>query len=54
MTLVEELRDALEAAKHHLEYCGYGDRWEADCAREEKLQEKIEAALKRADEELLS
>ena len=46
--LMEEnkvLREALEAAEQHLDYCGYGDQWERICARLEKLPEKIRAAL---------
>lgn len=39
------LYEALAAAKAHLDYCGYGDSWEAECAREEKLEEQIQAAL---------
>lgn len=47
-TVLEELVEALELAKEHLEYIGYGDRYERECARDEKLPEKIEAALARA------
>lgn len=36
---------ALEAAHAHLEYCGYGDSWERECAVEEKLDQKITDAL---------
>lgn len=39
--LFETLRDAAE----HLNYCGYGDKWERECAKEGKLQERIESAL---------
>ena len=39
------LLEALIAAKEHLEYCGYGDRWERECARDGGLIEKIDAAL---------
>lgn len=39
------LYEALAAAKAHLDYCGYGDSWEAECAREERLEEQIQAAL---------
>lgn len=44
-TKIKKLRGALEAAKRHLEYCSYGDHWERECARQEKLEEKIDAAL---------
>lgn len=43
--LVRQLVEALSKSKDHLEYCGYGDRWERECARDSKLAEKIEAAL---------
>lgn len=43
--LVSQLFEALEAAESHLDYCGYGDAWERECAKQEKLQEKVEAAL---------
>jgi hypothetical protein len=42
---IKLLREALIASKEHHEYCGYGDRYERDCAREQKLPELIEKAL---------
>ncbi len=41
---------ALEEAKDHLEYCGYGDAWERSCALEgeDRLDKKIENALEMA------
>jgi len=39
------LREALEAAHSHLSYCGYGDSWERECAKDEGLDDKIQAAL---------
>lgn len=47
--LVKQLYEALQAASEHLDYCGYGDSWERECARESKLEEKIAAALKAAE-----
>ena len=47
---IQVLREALLAAEDHLSYCGYGDSWERECAREQKLPEKIEAALKQTEE----
>ena len=41
----DALREALRAAEQHLEYCGYGDRWERECARSAKLPEQIVDAL---------
>jgi hypothetical protein len=43
--LEKQLTKALRAASDHLDYCGYGDKWERECAEAEKLSEKIEAAL---------
>ena len=44
---VERLKKALERAQAHLEYCGYGDQWERECAEAEGLAELIaEAAAK--------
>lgn len=43
------LYDALEAASNHLDYCGYGDSWESECAHSEKLPDKIMDALDTAN-----
>jgi hypothetical protein len=48
-TLVQQLREALEAAQAHLEYCGYGDSWEREVSQ--GLPQQIQAALNRAIEE---
>jgi len=42
---VAVLRKALMEAREHLEFCGYGDRFERECARESKLEDKIAHAL---------
>ncbi len=42
---IAQLKDALEEAEDHLEYCGWGDSYERECARNEKLPEKIREAL---------
>ena len=42
---VKLLREALTDAKAHLDYCGYGDAWEREIARAQKLEEKIDRAL---------
>ena len=39
---------ALKKAFDHLEYCGYGDKWERECAMEEELPKLIEKAIKDA------
>lgn len=46
--VIKKLLEALEAAKAHLEYCGYDDDWERDYARREGLREKINEAIKYA------
>ena len=55
LCMVEMLRDrdahlarlvgALGAARAHLEYCGYGDSYERECAKQEKLPQLIDEAL---------
>ena len=45
MLLIIELYEALQKAEQHLSYCGYGDTWERECAREDKLEERISTAL---------
>lgn len=39
------LASSLKLARDHLDYCGYGYSWERECAREKKLEEKINEAL---------
>ena len=46
--LIERLRESLEEAQDHLEYCGYGDEYERECADAQGLPELIEDALKAA------
>jgi hypothetical protein len=41
---VAQLREVLQAASDHLDYCGYGDAWERECAGD--LEERISEALK--------
>lgn len=45
----ESLLAALEDAVSHLEYCGYGDSWERECADDQKLPEKLDNAIERAN-----
>lgn len=47
--LIKELTNVLQSASDHLDYCGYGDSWERECARESKLEEKITASLEKAN-----
>jgi hypothetical protein len=39
------VRSALAKASEHLDYCGYGDSWERECAIAGKLEETIQNAL---------
>lgn len=48
-SLEEQLLTALKAARDHLNYCGYGDRWERECADAAGLSDQIEAAIAAAD-----
>ena len=43
--LIKMLGEALSAAQDHLDYCGYGDSWERECAKQAKLPEQINAAI---------
>ena len=43
-----KLLDALRAASEHLDYCGYGDSWERECAVDSGLIKQIEDALRTA------
>lgn len=47
--LAETLQDALQKASEHLDYCGYGDSWERECAEAQKLEDQITAALTEAE-----
>lgn len=40
------LHETLVLAQEHLEYCGYGDTWERECAAYNGLSGKIQEALK--------
>ena len=43
--LIERLYNALKEAQDHLDFCGYGDSYERECAKSEHLEEHIETAL---------
>lgn len=47
--LEEQLFNVLTDAEQHLEYCGWGDSWERECAYDSKLPDRVTAALKAAD-----
>ena len=46
----KELYEMLLEAQQHLEFCGYGDTYERECARDDKLPERISKALQEAEE----
>lgn len=50
--VLQQTLDALIAARDHLDYCGYGDSWERECARTQGLEEKLETAIAAAEEAL--
>ncbi len=43
--VIAKLEDALYAASRHLNYCGWGDSWERECADEQGIPEQVEQAL---------
>lgn len=47
--LEKKLLAALKDAVEHLEYCGYGDSWERECAYSEKLPERLNAVIWEAE-----
>lgn len=48
----KELLSALIEASDHLDYCGYGDSYERECARDSNLEATIEVAISNAQTEL--
>ena len=50
MTITQKLLAVLKKAQTHLEYCGYGDTYEKECAMAEKLPEQIADVIKEAEE----
>lgn len=45
-----KLATLFDEAVQHLEYCGYGDNYERECARDDKLPERLEKMSKRIEE----
>ena len=43
--LEAELLDVLELAQTHLEYCGYGDKWEREVADGQQVAQQIDYVL---------
>lgn len=46
---VPVLLEALKEAREHLDWCGWGDSYERECARADGLPEKIDAAIAQAE-----
>jgi hypothetical protein len=42
---IKILGEALKEAQEHLEYCGYGDSWERECAMSSGLPETVDSAV---------
>lgn len=42
-----EVVAVLREASNHLDFCGYGDSYERECARDDKLPQRIKAILER-------
>lgn len=53
--LEKKLATALKHAKEHLDYCGYGDKWERECAeamfKGKGLEAHIDAALEAVEQQ---
>ena len=49
--LETQLLEMLREAHEHLNYCNYGDKWENECAKEAKLDQRIQAAIDAADKQ---
>ena len=49
-TEYKKLAILFQEAVAHLEYCGYGDSYERDCAKEDKLPERLEKMNVRIDQ----
>lgn len=46
----KQLALLFQEARSHLEYCGYGDNWERECAKEDKLPERLEKMATRIEQ----
>lgn len=45
----KQLALLFQEAVAHLEFCGYGDKYERECARDDKLPERLEKMTGRID-----
>lgn len=52
--LIKQLADALEKANDHLDWIGWGDSYERECATNAGIQTEVEAALEAAKKVLES
>ncbi len=43
----EDDKETIRDMASHLDYCGYGDNWERECADASKLPERVAALLKK-------
>jgi len=50
LTEYKKLAELFQEALAHLEFCGYGDSYERECAREDKLPQRLEKMEKRVQE----
>ena len=50
LTEYKRLAELFQEALAHLEFCGYGDSYERECAREDKLPQRLEQMEKRVQE----
>lgn len=45
----EEVHNLLVRANEHLEYCGFGDAWERECAKASGLTKDLEEYFRREE-----
>jgi len=50
LTEYKQLAILFQEAVAHLEYCGYGDSYERDCAKEDRLPQRLEKMNERIDQ----
>lgn len=50
--VLKQTYEALLAASEHLDYCGYGDSWERECAEASNLEDQIAKGIEAAAKEL--
>ena len=45
MKTLKEVVEIAEALRDHLDYCGWGDSWERECAEADNLSGRADAAI---------